>query len=480
MTASSPSVAPASAPSHTSSVLAILVVRAAEPALRPCLHALASQSYEQFGVLAIDDATDDDAHELLERALGPSPAIPNAHPPRSPPSPPPTPARVGWRGSSAAPPQPPAVAAADHVLLLHGDTVLDEDAVACLVEATLLQREPAGIVGAKVVDLDRPRELRDVGRAVDRFGHAISPLQPGEIDQGQFDRILDVLAVDGCAMLLDRAVWQQIGLYDERLGADDVDLCWRARVAGWPVLMTPRARGQHGPAHDDVDRDDDTRSPRYFQDRNALASVLKNYSVASLLWVLPLGTVLTIVRLLYLCLGRRFEEAYELLAAIGWNVTHAGGTLRRRRETQRARSVRDHALSRFTASAGAHPPRGVQTAGRIVEQQREWGEEDAGRPAADRLRHRTASFVSEHPVVVGAFIGVIVWGFAARALLSPNPLVGAVLPSFPAAPCGFFTELASGYSTTALGGTAAATPGLAALGGISYLSLANTALAQKL
>ena len=109
-----------------------------------------------------------------------------------------------------------------------------------------------------------------------------------------------------------------------------------------------------------------------------------------------------------------------------------------------------------------------------------FGEEDAGRPAAQRLRHRTASFVSEHPVVVGAFIGAVVWGFAARALVSPNPLVGAVLPVFPSAPGGFLSELVSGYRTTALGGTAAASPALAALGGISYVSFVNTTLAQKL
>ena len=161
MTASSPSVASASAPARTPSVLAILVVRAADPALRACLHALASQTYEAFGVLAVDDATDDDARELLERALGPSRVIRNDEP-------------LGYARSFAAVLQQPAVAAADHVLLLHGDTVLDEDTVACLVEATTVQTEAPGIVGAKVVDLDHPRELRDVGRAVDRFGHAVS------------------------------------------------------------------------------------------------------------------------------------------------------------------------------------------------------------------------------------------------------------------------------------------------------------------
>src|SRR4029079_11974513 len=138
------------------------------------------------------------------------------------------------------------------------------------------------------------------------------------------------------------------------------------------------------------------------------------------------------------------------------------------------------AWARAPGSAGLHLPRWFQTAERILEEQREFGEDDAGGPAAQRLRHRTASFVSEHPVVVGGFLGALVWGFAARALISPNPLVGAVLPSFPAAPGGVLAELVSGYRTTGLGGTAAASPGLAALGGISYASFVSTTLAQKL
>src|SRR4029079_1438685 len=112
MTASSPSVASASAPTRTPSVLAILVVRAAEPALRPCLHALASQTYEQFGVLAVDDATDDDAHELLERALGPSRVIRNDE-------------RLGYARSFAAALQQPVVAAAGHAVLLPGAALFE-------------------------------------------------------------------------------------------------------------------------------------------------------------------------------------------------------------------------------------------------------------------------------------------------------------------------------------------------------------------
>ncbi len=466
MSESIPSSEPASALAGHPSVLAVLVVRTAEPALRECLHALANQSYSALGILAIDDATTDGSHDLLVRALGEPRVIRNEMP-------------LGYARSFDAALAVPVTAAADYLFLVHGDTVLDPDAVTALVEATALgEGERVGVVGPKVVDLDRPRQLRDVGRSVDRFGHAMSPLQADEIDQGQFDRVLEVLAVAGCAMLVRREVWQGAGLYDERLGSDDVDLCWRSRIAGWRVLMTPRARVQHGAAHPDDDRPS-THSVRYDQDRLALAAVLKNYAFSTLAWVVPLGMVLTLVRLVFLSLARRFEEAYELLAAIGWNLSHLGGTWRRRRVAQHARTVRDHTLGRFTASAGLHLPRWFQTAELIIEEQRELGADEPDEPASRRLRHRTASFVSVHPVIVGAFLGVIVGAFAALAILEPPKLMGGVLPMFPSSANGFFEALVSGFRSSGLGGALAASPALGVLGGVSYASFASTALAPK-
>jgi GT2 family glycosyltransferase len=466
MSAPTPSPNAETVATNVPSVLAILVVRAAEPALRRCLHALANQTYRAFGVLAIDDGTSDDTNELLARALGQERVIRHDEP-------------LGYARSFDAAMDLPVVAGADHILLLHGDAVLDEDGVSALVEASAVSgSERVGIVGAKVVDLDEPRVLRDVGRSVDRFGHAVTPLQAGEIDQGQFDRVLEVLAVDGSAMLVARDVWRDVGLYDERLGLDDVDLCWRARIAGWRVLMTPRARVEHGPAHGDG-RDEHDRPAHDEEDRVALAATLKNYSVGSLLWVVPLGILLTLVRLLFLALARRFEEDYALLGAVGWNIVHLGGTLRRRRRVQRHRATSDRRLRAFTASAGVHLPRWFHTAERIIEEQHELDEMEASEPASTRLRHRTASFVTVHPVLVGCAFGVVVLAFGMRSLFIAGPLVGGAMPAFPSTPNGFFHEAVSGFRTTGLGGSLAASPALLALGGISVGALAHTALAQK-
>src|SRR5262249_39039578 len=157
------------------------------------------------------------SHEILVHALGEGRVIRHGE-------------RIGLSGSFADALAQPVAGEADFVLLLHDDAALDPDAVTRLVEATTLEgAERVGIVGAKVVDWDPPRRFRDVGRSADRFGHPYSPLQEEEIDQGQFDRVLEVLSVDSCAMLVARDVWKTTGLFDERLGDEDgdLDLCWR-------------------------------------------------------------------------------------------------------------------------------------------------------------------------------------------------------------------------------------------------------------
>ncbi|CAN5774384.1 hypothetical protein BH18ACT17_BH18ACT17_00980 [soil metagenome] len=462
----------AETPRRTPTVLVVLVVRDAAPWLRETVAALAAQSYRRLAVLGVDDASSDDSREILEQALGERRVIAIASP-------------EGVARAFRAAMEQPAAAEADLVLLLHDDAALDPDAVQRLVEAAvgIPGLDDVGIVGCKVVDWHEPRRLRDVGRSADLFGHAFTPLQPDEIDQGQFDRVLEVLCVSSAAMLISRPAWKRAGLLDERLAEEHqgLDICWRVRIAGFRVVMMPLARVRHRDAHRQRDggADRDATSIRYEEDRAATASMLKNYGPVTLLWVVPLAIALGVVRLLYLALSRRFEEAYDLLSSWGWNLAHLGGTLARRRRVQRERRVRDRQIRRFMETAGLRLPRWFQTAERILEEQREIDERDEDETTSKRLRDRTASLVSSHPVIVGSFVGIVVGALVVRGLLGPEPLAGGALPVFPARPSGFWAELVSGYRTTGLGGPLAASPALGALGGLSWLTLGSTASAQK-
>ncbi|MGZ5300746.1 MAG: glycosyltransferase [Actinomycetota bacterium] len=454
------------------SVLVVLVVRDAAGWLRGCLSALGAQTYPRMGVIAVDDASSDGSADILRHALGERRVVVSDQ-------------GRGLAGSVRAALEIPAAREADYLLVLHDDTALDPDVVTRLVEAAIGMRvENVGVVGPKVVDWDEPRLLRDVGRSADRFAHPYTPLQPGEIDQGQFDRVIEVLCVPTCAMLISREAWERTGLFDERLDTrhEDLDFCWRARLAGFHVLMTPLARARHRDASAAGERPAERhrRTERYYEERAAIVAMLKNYALPSLLWLLPLTILLGFLRLAYLVLTRRFEGALDLLAAWGWNIVHLPGTVARRVRAQSVRKVHDRQLRRFMESAGVRLPRWFTAAGQIFEEQREIEEQDEDASVGRRLRDRTASLVGSHPVVVASFVGAMVVAVALRGFLGPESLHGGALPVFPGSWRGFFAELASGYRTTGLGGTLAASPALGAMGALSWLTFGSTAVAQKL
>lgn len=451
------------------SVLVVLVARDAARWLRECLQSLATQSHGRLGVVAVDNGSTDGTRELLEQALGEQRVLR-------------LPEDRGLAGAVRTAFELPAAAAADYVLLLHDDTALAPDAVARMVEAAegLLGVERVGVVGPKVVDWEDPRLLREVGRSTDRFGHPYTPLQDGERDQGQYDRVLEVLFVSSCAMLISREAWQRTGTFDERYAGhhDDLDFCWRARLAGFRVLMTPLARARHRGASARGERVQEhrRRSTRYYAERAGLASMLKDYGLLTLLWLLPVYVLLGVARLAYLALSRRFEDAFDLLAAWGWNLVHLPGTVRRRVRAQSVRSVRDRSVRRFMAST-FRLPRWFERAEEFLDEGFDELDEDADvRPAG----RRAASAAAGHPVLIASALGLVLGALAVRTFVGPESLAGGALAAFPAAAEDFFRELVSGVRTTVLGGAQPASPALASLGGASWLAFGGTALAQKL
>jgi GT2 family glycosyltransferase len=453
----------------TPSVLVVLVVFDGAGWLRECLAGLAAQTHPRLGVLAVDCGSTDGSRDLLLKALGPERVVDLVR-------------NRGFPAAVQAALKTDVAGKADYLLLLHDDTALAPEAVARLVEAAE-RIDGAGVVGPKVVDWDDLGVLREVGLSTDRFGYPYSPLEEDEIDQGQYDRVREVLFVSSCAMLVSRAAWSRTGPPDERLAArfEDLDFCWRARLAGFRVLVSPLAvarhrgatvRGERAANHPNRDR------TRYFAERAALAAMLKNYSVLSLLWVLPLYAVQGVGKLAGFGLSRRFDDAWQVLQAWGWNLTRLPGTVRRRVRAQSVRAVRDGAVRRYMAPSTIRLRRWLDVANEVLLGRTRGyvGEEEE--PTALPLSARAASLARDHPAGVAWGLAILIGLLSFRHLWGPEPLSGGAVPAFPEVAGDFFRELGSGIRTSGLGGAQGASPALAMLGAISW-ALSSTALALK-
>ena len=244
--------------------------------------------------------------------------------------------------------------------------------------------------------------------------------------------------------------------------------------------MTPLARVRvAGTAAGTPDDRDGGPSRRYEEDRAAITAMLKNYGLLSLAWLVPAALLMGVIRIIYLSVARRFEEALDVVAAWWWNVAHFPGTVSRRRRVQKARRVGDRSLRRFMESAGVRSPRWFATAERILEEQRAIDEADEGEPIQRRLRDRTASLVGTHPVIVGTLLAIVVGAVAVRELVALDVLAGGALPAFPARAGDLIGELASAVRSTPLGGPLAPSPAVGALGALSFVAFGDPSTVQK-
>lgn len=136
---------------------------------------------------------------------------------------------------------------ADHALLLNNDTEVTADFLRRLVEAA--QADPqVGVAGPTIYYYDQPDVIWSAGGSIDwRRGDA-RMVGLNERDAGQFgNKPREVDFVSGCAMLVRRAVLEQVGLLDERFFAyyEEVEWCARMRRAGFKIIQVPQARLWH-------------------------------------------------------------------------------------------------------------------------------------------------------------------------------------------------------------------------------------------
>ncbi len=236
----------------------------------------------------------------------------------------------------------------DLLLLLHDDIELERDAVERLVAA--LEDDPrVAIVGPKLRWADDPTRLQSVGATIDLTGRVDDGIDPGELDQGQRDGDRAVLFVPTAGMLVRRRVFEELGRFDARGHAfrEDLDLCWRAAIAGHDVEVVPGAVALHAALASEHLRGGRVAElgPRYLAERNTLAALLKNYGPERLLLVLPLALLVGVAKVAGFLLTRRISDARQTVAAWGWNLVNLRGTLRLRRRVQRLRRRSDAELA---------------------------------------------------------------------------------------------------------------------------------------
>ncbi len=435
----------------------VAVVVANEPGdwFEEALVALGSQDYPNQSVLVMDAGGDADSARRVASIL------PDAYLRR-------VPTRPGF--AAAANDVLQTVQGASFLVFCHDDVAMEPDAIRLLVEEAL--RSNAGIVAPKVVEWDHPDRLLEVGLVVDKTGACASVVDRGELDQEQHDAVKDVFAVSSTCLLVRSDLFSELGGFDPEMGDNgaDVDLCWRAQVAGARVVVAPSAVVRHhsgGTRHpeDPIDKE-------AAQTRHHLRSMFKSYSFITLLRVVPQAMVVTLVETIVALFSRRWGEARQLVSAWFWNLRQLNRLRPLRRAVSRSRNVPDSEVRRLQVRGSVRLTNYLQR--RLHAEERARALVSAGQELVESVWQGPAR-------AAAALLGLVTVAFliGSRGLLTGRiPAVGQFAP-FPD-PATLLTHFVDGWRTTGLGSSSSAPPMFGILGFLGTLLLGGVGLLQKL
>jgi GT2 family glycosyltransferase len=197
--------------------------------LPACLDALAAQRQVSFRTIVVDNGSTDSSLALLARRDPPVEVIA-------------LPANLGYAGGCNVGLRR---ATTEFVVILNNDTQVEPDWLGELL-AALEQHPEAGMATPKVRLWDDRARLHTTGDEV-RLNGIPDSRGVWQVDEGQYDDQLYVFGASGVAPAYRRAMLDQIGLFDEDFWSycEDVDLSWRAQLAGYRCVFAPRALLYH-------------------------------------------------------------------------------------------------------------------------------------------------------------------------------------------------------------------------------------------
>ena len=262
------------------------------------------------------------------------------------------------------------ITASDWLWILHDDCL---PADTCLEEQLAATEAGASIAAVTPKVFRADGTLAEVGIHATASGRRVPLVLDGEIDQGQYDGVTDVLAGGSAGLLVASSAFSQVGGLDRALGPynEGLELCWRLHRAGHRVVAAPKAHLTHlqVSSPQNLRRASALRARRssefYFATLIANPLLLIVQAVVSLLWI-PLSC-------LALLLSARPRAAYaRFFAWLGLfaHIPHivAARARHARCASQPRSSLRPLLTGRFDASRIRRTHRSAH----VIEEQASW------------------------------------------------------------------------------------------------------------
>lgn len=237
----------------------------------------------------------------------------------------------------------------EYIIFLNVDTIVDSNWLGPLV-ASLDEDPSVGAAQSKLLQIDSCR-IDSLGGFITPFGTVLSRGY-GELDR-DIPGVQEIFYSKAAAMITRRSLWERTGGFDPifHLYYQETDYCWRLWSMGYRVICVPDSKVWH--AGGAVSG----RHPgllKYYEARERLALLLKNYSVQRLVRYVPVTICFQMANVARFLLRGKPLGAANIMKGTISALTHLRAIWKRRRDFSIDRVSEDDILKKLMARQIIH------------------------------------------------------------------------------------------------------------------------------
>lgn len=314
-------------------LISILIVNWNEKEfLKDCFDSIFAQTYQNYEVIVVDNASTDGSQKMLAKYAKRKKVKYQA-----------LKKNLGFSGGNNLAFEK---ASGEYILLLNADTKFKKNTLKKLVE--FFKGHPkADVVQPKLVFMNDNDKLDNVGAYLTYTGIPYYFGLYKQATSSKYNKDLRVYSAKGACMFVRRKKIDQIGFLDDYMFAyfEESDFCHRVWISGGECWYTPSIVVEHFVGATFKKRDN--LKTIYMGHRNRIRSFIKNFQIATLIWLLPIHILVLIgVGGVETVLKKNPKKMLYILKAIWKNLLILPDTLSARKKTQKSRKVSDRKIAK--------------------------------------------------------------------------------------------------------------------------------------
>ena len=295
----------------------IICVKNNKEIISKCLESVKKQRYKNINCMVLDDNSTDGTCDLIKKKYKFVTCI-----------------TLSGKGPSFNRNEGIKKSGGKYIITMDSDAILNRDWVKKMV-LFMEKNIGIGIASGKIL-YENSNKINIAGGGMGKSG-IVCHLGEGK-NKNEETKIKKVIYLCSASMIIRRKILKKIGLFDPEYfyGYEDLDLCWRANLAGFEVIYYPFAESYH----EQNTTIKNIPSPRisFLGNRNRILTLLKNYEGLSLLRYFPTF----IAHFIFLILFRK--NKISILKAYLWNIKKFDKILKKRKRINKIRKIKDKEL----------------------------------------------------------------------------------------------------------------------------------------